>query len=46
MLGQNPYIKACFLSTRDLAAQIMRQMCVAEDTDTEVYVRHLTLLVG
>ena len=30
-------------STR--ATEIMRQMGVAEDTDMELYIRHLTLLV-
>lgn len=45
VLGQDPYAKCCLLDTRDLATEIMRQMGVAEDTDLELYIRHLTLLV-
>ena len=45
ILGQEPYSKACFLNTYDLATQIMRQMNAADNTDVDVYIQNLTLLV-
>ena len=45
MLGLNPYSTACLMNTSDLSTQIMKQMCVADDTDADLYIRHLALLV-
>lgn len=46
VLGQDAYnAKYCFLSTHDLATEIMRHMGVTDDTIFDQYVRHLTLLV-
>ena len=38
VLGLNPYSKACLMNTCDLSAQIMKQMCVADDTDADLYI--------
>ena len=46
VLGHAPYKLSCYLPTRQLAQQIMRQMNVPEDIDEEQYVCHLAIFVS
>lgn len=46
VLGHAPYKLSCYLPTRQLAQQIMRQINVPEDIDEEQYVRHLAIFVS
>ena len=46
VLGIRPYDKPYLMNTRDLCTLNMKQMGVVDDTDTELYLRHLVLLVS
>lgn len=46
VLGHTPYKLSCYLPTRQLAQQIMRQMIVPEDVDEEIYIDNLAIFVS
>ena len=46
VLGIRHFDKAYLMNTRDLCTLNMKQMGVVDDTDTELYLRHLVLLVS
>ena len=46
VVGIRPYDKAYLMNTHDLCTLNMKQMGVVDDTDTELYLRHLVLLVS
>lgn len=48
ILGHKPYEQSCYLSTMDLAKQILKQMHVQyeEEDDLDTYTRHLAVMVS